>query len=295
MNTDTRIVKVVYKGKTVSLRLWVGGRGRVRKDYCTSLDQLRRKLCRTFRVGGLDLYCVFERRLYRLTSERHLRRVVNPLQDQGVLFINAFKRGERVPPTFRQTQITLETQGVAETTAEQTQYQADEGDLDVVYPSETLVRDGSVNEVITHFIVHDYDCYHCETSPIRGVRYAYKKNDHYCLCGTCYRKLGRTDRTSWEQRLLPWAYNAPAGPLYYGKEGEDVRQLQYLLTCFGYMRLSDTSVMVGFFGERTGAAIRKFRRENDVHGGDPRTYDLSTAHRLARVVRRYRRLGHSYV
>ncbi len=253
----------------------MGGEGKVHKEYYTSLDQLSRKLRHKFSVRRLDLYCVFERQLQMLVSEDDLRRVVRPLENHGVLFISAFNAHENPDGPI--------------------QHQGKEGELDFVYPPRTLVREGTVNEVMAHFIVHKHSCCDCKKSPIRGVRYVNKENMHLCLCGRCYDKLERSNRKSWERRIRPWTYDAPAGPQNYGNTGEDVRQLQYLLTCLGYMRLSDTKYRIGYLGERTQAAIKKFRQKHGVHGGDLRFYDHDTAHRLARVVRKLRNVGHSYM
>lgn len=306
MDYGTHVIKVVYNGTAVSLHFWTGGNGRHVQGYYTSLSQLRRKLCRTFKVRELDLYCIVERRLRPITSERYLRRVLGTLRDGGVLFINAFKRGS----------VEKEQHFTHPHTHHQHHNQhyysdSDERDIDVhvhfwheededknamTFPApDNFVKDGTVSDVIARFVVHNHTCYHCEKTSIRGVRYTYKKNERYSLCGTCYHKLNRTERISWTEHFLPWSYTAPAGPLQYGKEGEGVIQLQYILTCLGYMRLSDTSIAVGVYGERTEAAIKKFRSKNGVHGGSSRTYDYNTACHLASVIRRLRRLGHWYL
>lgn len=157
------------------------------------------------------------------------------------------------------------------------------------------MKRASMWTIIDHFIVHDESCYHCDKLNIRGRRYVYKKNERYCLCNGCHRKLNRTEKAKWSDRTLPWTYSAPAGPLYYGKENDDVKQLQYLLTRLGYMNLSDTSQAVGIFGEYTENAIRLFRHKHGVQGTDSRTYDLNTAKRLASVVNRLRKAGEPYM
>lgn len=90
MEFQTSILTVSYEGYKTSVRYWADGNGRYVSGYATNLAQLRRILHKVLGMRDLDLYCVHERKLYQIVSDKSLSRVLRHTAGNNVL-ISAYE------------------------------------------------------------------------------------------------------------------------------------------------------------------------------------------------------------
>lgn len=138
--------------------------------------------------------------------------------------------------------------------------------------------------IMMRFVTHEAACYCCHESPIVGARYIHRNDKRYSLCGDCYMAKSAASRKCYCVRRLPWMRKIPGAVLCRGDYGDEVRHLQYLLTCLGFLALRHTDKLVGSFQGRTAEAVEKFRRKYCIGGGDMGVYDRRTAKALEDVV-----------
>lgn len=155
-----------------------------------------------------------------------------------------------------------------------------------------------VSAIMERFRVYDAEeqCYHCKTRDWYGVRYSFTSNSDYFLCPSCFRDLPKSQKRDWQlTACINWEEDVPAYPLSEDDDGDEVRQLQYILTRIGMMPLSATDHLVGSYRRKTKEAVRKFRERYRTFGDDMTEYNQRMAAKLAQVVRRLREEGHVYI
>lgn len=281
-------IKATLSGAFFSVRYYPDGEGRHYDGYVTDYRQLKDALHRHLGVRALKLSYVADGLQHFISSDAHLRRSVHNLPYQSVLLLNTFTHlgGEQAAGSSsrRHSRSSISAESPRDiTTVRNTNI------------APTRYTDGKT--VLAHFAVHYADCHHCRCAPITGMRYVYKTHAAYSLCTKCYSELSRSEKRGWEKKVLPWDCNAPRAPLYPedAVRREDTRHLQYLLTRFGFLKLSATSNVQGVYGTRTAAAVEKFRRKYHILGDDLRIYDKNTALVLAEVVHQLRAQGIKYI
>jgi len=99
MEFQTSILTVSYDGFTTSVRYWADGNGRYVSGYATTLAQLRRVLHKVLGIRELDLYCIHERKLHRIVSDKSLGRVLRNTAGNNVL-IYAYERRRTKPMCY---------------------------------------------------------------------------------------------------------------------------------------------------------------------------------------------------
>lgn len=154
--------------------------------------------------------------------------------------------------------------------------------------------DKKTDKIMERFVYQQAECYHCNASNWWGVRYEYCTNYWYSLCGSCYNALDGSDKKTWELSDLPWADVVPDASLEreYGVPIRDeVRQLQYILTVLGEMKLEETSEFTGSYQYYTEKAVQSFRKKHNVKGGNTKCYDENTRKKLKEVVKKARKDG----
>jgi hypothetical protein len=131
---------------------------------------------------------------------------------------------------------------------------------------------------------HGHCCAACQSgAAIEGPRYACVTCHAPApsLCAACWR-AGRgcpapgVPHTRFTVLDHPWEADStyaaapldvlavPRAPLRRGDVGPRVVHLHYVLYKMGYLRVSDTALVVGVFCERTRDAIERFQRDHDL-------------------------------
>lgn len=139
---------------------------------------------------------------------------------------------------------------------------------------------GASCDLADRFASHDAECYYCDKKPIVGVRWVYKLNEDYSACSDCVpdKKYWRLHRFSWDNPV-PEASLSEKDTAY----SDQTAHLQKVLTELGYMKLEHTDKYTGYFQNRTGDAVEKFRKACGIFNGNMRVYDKRTQHVLEQV------------
>lgn len=261
MSHQIHKLNVIYRARRSTLYYLARGNGQHVPGYVTSLREIRTTLNHIYGSAGLELHCVYDRRMHELRTNENLQRALRHSAGSS-LSIHAYDN-KPCKSIWNSPQV--------------------HQDIPLYVPSNASS-------------VTNSQCYHCRRSSSKGTAYAYAFNSEYRLCSECYRKSKCWNKKCWKKHVAV-AHSGILGVVPHAplpRDMSSVRQLQNILVKLGYMRTSHTFGSFKHEVSRTEDGVVKFRRKYGIHGIDMREYDLRTERKLAQVVRKYRQKGNKF-
>lgn len=295
-----------HKGKPHEMLFYPAGYGAAYDGYVTSIQQLEKELQGAFGSGGNLVYITDDGTRKDIADDHDLDASVENLSNGTVLAVtlvggkkqgkgNKGKKGKKGKNKNKQTQSDSDSDEEEDSKSED---ESSSDDAPAKKNNENNKKGGGSGEnrdekIMERFVYNYADCYHCEMHNWWGARYVYRANPYYSIRGGCYARLDGNDKKQWELSN-PWDDIVPDAPLAR-EDGvpirEGVRQLQYILTVLGLMKLEDTGQFTGSYQYHTEMAVQAFRNKHNVKGGNSKTYDENMRKKLREIVNKARKDG----